>query len=450
MKIGSRALDILIVLLDKAGGNISNRDLMARVWRDVVVEESSLRVNIAGLRRALSDGNDGVRYIANIPGQGYCFIAPVTRARIDACPGSSDSHAAGMVYPLPNQLERMVGRDEAVSMLKMRVMSHRFVCIVGPGGMGKTTAAIAIAHALLADFDGAVCFFDLGALTSSALLAGTMAAMLGLAMVASDPMRGLLAWLQDKKILLVLDNCEHLIEAVAMLAERLFCQAPQVFILATSREPLRVGGEHVHRLLPLETPSTTKPLTAAQAIAFPAVELFVDCATAFGNAFDFKDADARIVAEICQRLDGIALAIELAARRVAAFGVRGTAEQLDSRHRLSWHGHRTALPRHQTLGTLLDWSYKLLPELERKVLRRLSTFAGHFSLEAALQVAGDADTDETQVISAIDNLVAKSLADAEIGHTARRYRLLDSARVYAAEKLREHDEADLVAHRTAE
>jgi predicted ATPase/DNA-binding winged helix-turn-helix (wHTH) protein len=447
LEIGSRSLDILIVLVERAGENVSNRDLIARVWRDVVVEDSSLRVNIAGLRRVLGDG---ARYVANIPGQGYCFVAPVSRTRRSALPGGGEKHAGGTAYPLPNRLQRMVGRDEQVLALTAQVMAHRFVSIVGPGGMGKTTTAIAVAHALLPNFDGAVCFFDLGVLASSSLLASTMAATLGLMMTSSDPMLGLTTWLQDKEILLVLDNCEHLIETVATLAERLFHTAPRVFILATSREPLRAEGEHAHRLLPLESPPSTATLSAEQAMAFPAVQLFVDRAAVNGNYFELNDADAPVIAEICRKLDGIALAIELGAGRVAAFGVRGTADLLDNRFRLSWYGRRTALPRHQTLSAMLDWSYNLLPEFERIVLRRLSTFVGHFSLEAARQIAIDADTDGMQVVDAIDSLVAKSLASAETGHPTLRYRLLDSARVYAAEKLRASGEADSVARRHVE
>jgi predicted ATPase/DNA-binding winged helix-turn-helix (wHTH) protein len=447
--IGGRALDILIVLLEFAGRNVSNRELTARVWRNVVVEDSSLRVNIAMLRRVLGDGREGARYIANIPGQGYCFVCPVTRSSgpIEAA-GNADARQQA-AYSLPQQLQRMVGRDEQVLELARQVRAQRCVNIVGPGGMGKTTVAIAVAHALRSDFNDYVCFFDLGTLAAPDLLASTMAATLGLIMTSADPLRDLLNWLADRKILLVLDNCEHLVDAVASFTERLLQLAPQVCILATSREPLRAEGEHVHRLAPLDSPPETPALSAEHAITFPAIQLFVDRATANGADFEFCDADAPLVAEICRRLDGIALAIELGAGRVAAFGVRGTAELLDDRFRLSWYGRRTALPRHQTLSAMLDWSYRLLPEDERKVLRRLSAFVGHFSLEAASQIVTDADTDGMAVAGAIDSLVAKSLASAENGAAGPGYRLLDSARIYAAEKLRLGGEIDSIARRHA-
>lgn len=447
VEIGSRALDILIVLLERPGINVSNRELIARVWRDVVVEDSSLRVNITALRRVLGDGRDGVRYVVNLPGQGYCFVAPVSRA---AAPSSALVPArAADVYPLPPPLRRMVGRDAQVAALAQQVLEQRYVSIVGPGGMGKTTVAVAVAHALRAGFDGQICFFDLGALTAPALLASTMAATLGLIMTSADPLHDVLTWLANRNMVLVFDNCEHLVEVVAPFTERLLQCAPHVRILATSREPLRAEGEHVHRLAPLDSPPETQAVNAEQALAFPAVQLFVDRAAASGAGFDFNDTDAPLVAEICRKLDGIALAIELGAGRVAAFGIRGTAELLDNRFRLSWQGRRTALPRHQTLSAMLDWSYMLLPEAERKVLRRLSVFVGPFSLQAASQIASDAETDVTAVAATIDSLVAKSLASAVASAAGAGYRLLESARIYAADKLAQSGETDAIAQRHA-
>ena len=439
--IGSRAFDILAALVEQRGKVIGNRELIARVWRDVIVEESSLRVNIAGLRRAL--GDTGGNYIANIPGQGYCFVAPLSGKA--ATPASA---SPAFAYPLPGKLARMVGRAETVEALSQQLRTQRFINIVGPGGIGKTTTAVAVAHKLLDEFKGAVCFIDLVPLASGELLVSTIAATLGL-MSGAATLQGLTALLQDQQLLLVLDNCEHLIEPVAELTERLFQGAPRLFILATSREPLRVEGEHTHRLAPLDSPPASDTLSAAQALTFPAVQLFVERAAAGGDHFAFVDADAAAVAEICRKLDGIALAIELGASRVSAYGVRGTAQLLDNRFRLSWQGRRTAMPRHQTLKAMLDWSYNLLPEFERMVLRRLSTFIGDFSLEAAGEVAADDQTDAMHVIEAVGGLVAKSLASTASGAAVMRYRLLDSVRVYAIDKLRESGEAAQVARRHA-
>lgn len=446
--IGSRALDILIVLLERPGMNVSNRELTARVWRDVVVEESSLRVNITALRRVLGDGRDGARYVVNLPGQGYCFVAPVSTPASAPASAPATGRTAD-IYPLPPPLQRMVGRDAQVVALAQQVMAQRHVSIVGPGGMGKTTVAVAVAHTLRASFDGQICFFDLGALSAPHLFASTMAATLGLIMTTADPLQDVLRWMANRHIVLVLDNCEHLVEVVAPFTERLLQSAPHVRILATSREALRAEGEHVHRLAPLDSPPDTLALSAAQALAFPAVQLFVERAAASGAGFDFSDADAPLVAEICRKLDGLALAIELGAGRVAAFGIRGTAELLDNRFRLSWHGRRTALPRHQTLSAMLDWSYMLLPEAERLVLRRLSVFVGPFSLQAASQIVTDASADIAAVAAAIDSLVAKSLAAAVTGAAGAGYRLLESARIYAAEKLAQSSETEAIARRHA-
>ena len=265
----------------------------------------------------------------------------------------------------------------------MLLASRRFVSVVGPGGMGKTTVAISIAHALLDEFGGAVYFVDLGAVTDATLVPGAVAAVLGVFGQTQDPLPSLLAFLAGRRLLLVLDNCEHVIYAAASLTERLHREVPQVHILTTSRESLRVEGEHIHLLVPLECPTAREDLTAAEALATPAVQLFMDRAFASGYTLDLTDADAPTVAAICSRLDGIALAIELAGSRVGTYGMQGTAELLSNRFKLLWQGRRSAPPRHQTLAAMLDWSFNLLSARDRRVLGRLSIFVGLFTLEAA-------------------------------------------------------------------
>src|SRR5262249_16642771 len=211
------------------------------------------------------------------------------------------------------------------------------------------------------------------------LVPSALAFVLGLAIRSDNPISGLVAFLRDKKMLLVLDSCEHVIDAAASLAEQVLRGAPGVHMLTTSREALRAQGERVQRLGPLGVPAVSVGLTAAEAMTYPAVQLFVERATESLDTFELTDADARVVADICRPLDGIALA----AGRVDAFGVRGLAARLDDRFRLLTHGRRTALPRHQTLSATLDWSYEHLPESERVVLRRLAVFAGGFTLDAA-------------------------------------------------------------------
>lgn len=437
VSLGSRALDILVVLAERAGEVVSQRELIARVWRDLVVLPSNLRVHVAALRKALGDSEKQPRYVANIPGLGYCFVAPVERAancettEPIASPGLAD---ANLHRVLPAALARMVGRDEAVRKVSVELLDRRFLSIVGPGGMGKTTVAVCVAHALIAHFAGAVCFVDLGAITAPALVAATIASTLGLASIPEDGTANLVASLSAARILLVLDNCEHVIEPVAALAEQVFCQAPDVHLLATSRERLRVEGEYVYQLPSLETPPPDVELTAAQALSFSAVKLFTERATAGCGRFELRDHHVTTVAGICRQLDGIALAIELAAGRVATYGVEGTAMLLGSRMALQWRGRRTAQARHRTLRALIEWSYDLLSHGEQLLLQRLSLFAESFTLEDARAVADDAWLRTSQVIVGLDSLVSKSLVIALSEGNAVRYRLLETVRDYAAEK----------------
>jgi predicted ATPase/DNA-binding winged helix-turn-helix (wHTH) protein len=448
IQLGGRALDLLIALVERAGTVVSKNDLLARVWPDVIVDEGSLRVQIAGLRKALGDGEAGARYLTTVSGQGYCFVGRL------AHPNGQEKPTAGPNFVpsdhLPVRPARMVGRDQTVRDISAKLRSERFVTIVGPGGVGKTTVAIAASHELLDAFAGAVHFLDLGALHEPALVPNVVASTLGLLGQSGDPSDSLVNLLRDKRTLLILDCCEHVIETAAALAERLYAEAPRLHILATSRESLRVEGEHVHRLQPLSSPPEDAGLTAAQALTFPAVQLFVDRATASGGRFaELSDADARLVGEICRRLDGIALAIELAAGHASASNLRDTVALLNDAFKLLGEGQRTVLPRHQTLRATLDWSYKLLSEPERIVLRRVSVFAGTFTLEAARSVAGAEDADDGQVIAAIASLVAKSMLAASATGPSTRYRLLDTARAYALERLAAGADTDATARRHA-
>src|SRR6201998_2947399 len=290
-----------------------------------------------------------------------------------------------------------------------RLAAERFVSIVGPGGMGKTTVAISVAHALLNGFGDAVSFVDLSLLTNPRLVPTAVASALGFMIQAHDPFGSLVAFIGDKNLLLILDNCEHVIDSAAELAERVVSEAPQAHILATSREALRVEGECVHFLYSLACPPGHADLTAAEVLRYPAAQLFMERAAASGHVASLSDIEAPIVGTICRRLDGIALAIELAASRAGSLGIRGIAELLDNRFSLLWHGRRTALPRHQTLNAMLDWSYNLLPEHERAVFRRLSVFVGDFTIEAACAVASEMELDEARIAEILQSLVAKSL-----------------------------------------
>ncbi len=393
VKIGSRALDILIALTERAGEVVSREALVARVWPDTIVEESAPRVHVAGLRKALGEGREGARYVTNVPGRGYSFVAELGRA--EPAPRSPQEPARETrSNKLPAPLARIVGREDAIREVSAQVLATRCVSIVGPGGMGKTTVAVAVAHALLAEFADDVCFVELGSVSEPQQAPASVASALGLVLQSGDPVDSLSLFLGDRRTLIVLDSCEHVINTVATLAERLSRDAAGVYVLATSRESLRVEREHVYRLTPLQCPPEGRDATASEALTFPAVQLFVERAFAGGTHLSLTDADAPAVAAICRRLDGIALAIEVAAGRVDAYGVSGTASLLENRFKLLWHGRRTAIPRHQTLRAILDWSYNLLSDLERAFLRAFASFVGFFSLDAVAAMAVGVDADQ--------------------------------------------------------
>ncbi|KJC55807.1 transcriptional regulator [Bradyrhizobium sp. LTSPM299] len=432
IELSARALDILVVLLSHPNEIVGKKELLAQVWPDVIVEEGSLRFHMTYLRKALGDGKAGARYIATLPGRGYCFVAPVSRSAGQR----GDTPIVASIFPhanLPSRQSRVVGRDDDILKLSAQLNASRFVTIVGAGGVGKTTVAIAVGHHLVDAFSGALLFVDLGTLSDPTLVTTGMASMLGLSVQSNDATPSLIAYLRNKRILLILDTCEHLVEAVAPLAARIIDAAPQVHILATSREALRVDGEHIYRLDALACPPDDPGLTAAAVRAFPATQLFMERAAASGARLDVSDAEVLIVASICRKLDGVALAIELAARRVESHGLQQTATLLDQRLTLLWVGSRTAPPRQKTLQATLDWSFGLLTELERIVLRRLAVFVGHFTLDAALEVVTGATLDRSTVLGAVDSLVAKSIVATNPLGAMMRYRLLDTTRDYARE-----------------
>jgi predicted ATPase/DNA-binding winged helix-turn-helix (wHTH) protein len=375
--LGGRALDILIALAERGGEVVTHQELISAVWPDVTVEEGNLRFHIAALRKALGDGRDGARYVSNVAGRGYCFVAPITRSSAKQTVPVTGIATTERVQKLPPRPARMVGRDDTVRSLAEQLRVWRFVSIVGSGGVGKTTVAISVAHTLIDGFHDAVFFIDLAALTDPQLVPTAVASALGLMVQTQDPLVGLLA------------------------------------------------------------------------LQYPAAQLFMERAAASGYGTALSDIDAPIVARICRRLDGIALAVEFAASRVGSLGIRGTAELLDNRFSLLWHGRRTALPRHETLNAMLDWSYSLLSEREKAVLCRLSVFVGDFTLQTARSVVSETEIEEAGVIEAVASLVAKSLISTTVINDSPYYRLLDTTRAYAAAKLSERGEANRIARRHA-
>ncbi|WP_294061659.1 winged helix-turn-helix domain-containing protein [Sphingomonas sp.] len=455
VEIGGRSFDLLVVLTEQPGRVLSKRELLKRVWSDVVVEDGSLRFHMAGLRRLLGDGTDGARYIATQVGVGYAFVAPIER---QGAPGPAPRQApddAGRSIPagtnLPARLPHLIGRDDDVAFLAERVVDTPLFTIAGAAGVGKTSLAIEIGHRLAPAFDGRVAFVDFSMIENRAVVPAMIAGAMGIAVQSDDPLAVILGHIRDQRFLLLLDNCEHVLAPVAGIVERVIEEAPMTRILGTSREPLRARAEHVLRLDALRYPEEPDGLSRDQLLAYPAVQLFCERATAADSGLVIDEEAARLIAEMCARLGGMALPIELAAVRVGTHGIAATARQLGERFSLAWSGRRTAGPRQQTLQATLDWSYDLLSETERMVLDRLSVFVGPFSLDAALEVAADAAIGSDEVAIALDELASKSLIVPDRARRTGTYRLLEMTRAYAREKLlaRGQREQDAVARRHA-
>lgn len=426
LRMGGRALDILQVLIERAGTVVSKDELIARVWPTSVVEDINLRVHIAALRRALGDGEQGQRYIVNVPQRGYRFVAPVAHASVS--PEISLDSAQRIQHNLPARLTAVTGRDSMVGSLVRHVPVCRFMTLVGPGGIGKTTVALRVAELLLQHYRDGVWLVDLTAIDDPAQVEAHLSRVLHLEVGTS------LVVLSNWHALLVLDNCEHLHEHCRALVETLLQSAPRLSVLVTSREPLRVPGETVHSLPPLTVPPRSALFRVDEAMGYSAVQLFVSRARARQQGFTLREQDLPVVRDICQRLDGLPLAIELAAAQIDALALVGVQAQLDNCFQLLSQGRRTAVPRHQTLKAALDWSYHRLSPLEQNVLQRLAVFKKAFTLEAAAGVHGRT-MQPARLAEGLQSLVRKSLLSEEQGSGAPHYRLLNTTRSYALEKL---------------
>lgn len=448
MRLGSRATDILATLLASAGDVVTKDALVEAVWPNVFVDEANLRVHMSSLRKALGDAGGSDKLIENIPGRGYAFVAPVVVTASTPEP-APEPRAAAPRKSLPHAVAEPVGRDGFIAELIEQLHVHRIVTVTGPGGMGKTTAAIAAAHRLAGDFADGVVFVDFGVISDAAMVGAELRSAVEQLYGLAGPNTDVAQFLQDRRTLVVLDNCEHVVEEAARRVLHLLQSCPDIRVLATSREPLRVPGEWVARLPPLDLPPETA-VTAAEVGAFAAARLFLDRASETLGGFVMHDADAPLVGEICRRLDGIALAIELAAGRIQTLGLRGLADALDDRFRLLRQGRRTALPRHQTLRATLDWSYGILDADEKSVLRRLATFSGGFSARAAMAVVAASAISEEDVEDILTGLIARSLVSVELASGEARYRLLETTRSYCLEKLEQAGEAERTSRLHAE
>ena len=436
-KLGARAFDLLVTLAERRDRVVSKNELLDVVWPGLVVEENNLQVHISALRKLL-----GPSAIATIPGRGYRFTAPLDGAANDEPPAPPDAAVpTAQVGNLPSDDEPLFGRDTDLTTVCTLLAEHRLVTVAGAGGIGKTRLAQAAAHRLLADFADGVWLVELAPVSDPALVASSIACALGVSLDAPAGAEQLAARLGDRRLLLVLDNCEHLVDAVAAVATTLLHSCRTLRLLATSQEPLKLAEEHVLRLGTLALPD--EPTADA-----PALALFEARARAVQPRFALNAANRAAVIDICRQLDGIPLAIELAAARCALLGVDGLRERLHDRFRLLTTGNRGAPRRQQTLRAAIEWSHALLSPDEQLVLRRVGIFHGGFGLGAAQQVAADPAHDEWAVLDTLGALVDKSLVIVDAGEPPR-YRLLESTRAFALEQLADAGELSDTARRHA-
>jgi predicted ATPase/DNA-binding winged helix-turn-helix (wHTH) protein len=439
VRLGSRAFALLVALVENAGKVVRSEDLTARVWPDTNVSESNLRVHLAAIRKILATGNEAGECIVTVPGVGYRFALPVTiqKATVQQRIRSN----------VPVLLTELIGRDAVVEEIFESIGRFRFVSIIGSGGIGKTSVALAVSAIAVERYEDGACFVDLTPLDNSSSLPFAVASSLKLPSSQGSDEAAIIACLRNRKMLLVFDNCEHLIEATACLAETILRECADVHLLTTSREPLRAQGEFVRRLLPLQSPPLGElSLSAAEAMAFPAVQLFVHRAAASFSGFSLQDSDALSLAELCNKLDGIPLAIELAAARADLFDIRKLTDELDDWLQVLTRGRRTAQERHRTLRATLDWSFRLLTENEQLLLARLGVFRSAFDRNAALTVAVDSLLNSEDVLDGLANLAAKSLLVVSSDATIPLYRLLESTRAYANERLEDRPAANAIRH----
>jgi predicted ATPase/DNA-binding winged helix-turn-helix (wHTH) protein len=435
-RLGARAFDVLLTLIERRDRVVTKNELLDLVWPGLVVEENNLQVQISALRKLL-----GPQAIATIPGRGYRFShkldggAPAGTA-VASTGGTPPSASAPAVAVAP----QLLGREDDLNALEALVRAHRMVTVTGAGGIGKTAVARALAHRMRGAFEHGACVAELASVSEPALVATVVASALQVELGSQPPLATIAQAIGGRRMLIVLDNCEHLLRAVAELVETLGPAAAGMHWLATSQEPLKLAGEQVFRIGALALPADETVEAARQA---GAVALFEARAHAADPGFSLTTDNVGAVIDICRQLDGIALAIELAAARVPLLGIEGLRRRLDERLHVLAGGNRLALPRHQALRAALEWSHGLLTVPQQAVFRRLSVFVGSFALEAAQQVAADENLDQWAVLDALAALVDKSLvvAEADAGGEPR-YRLLDTMRKYALDRLEAAGDGD--------
>jgi predicted ATPase/DNA-binding winged helix-turn-helix (wHTH) protein len=458
LTVNGRAFDVLVALVRRQGALAGKQELLDEVWPGIAVEENNVTTQVLNLRKLLAAHDPQSTYIVTDAGRGYRFVAEVTVPDLVAPeplpPGAASCEpavpdldgrgepedaplpAAREPHNLPAELNSFIGRGAELAEIARRLQSTALLTLVGAGGVGKTRCAVRVGHSELADFADGVWLVELAPMHDGGLVAEAVCRAIGAPVSGERPaLEVAAAFLRQRKLLLILDNCEHLLEAAGRLAATLARQCAGVKILATSRQALGVDGETVFRMPSLPVPAADAGISAAAALQSDAVRLFVDRANAASGGYRLTDEDAPSVVTICRRLDGVAMATELAAARLRMLKPAEIAARLEDVFRLLTGGNKAALPRQQTLRATIDWSFALLSPAEQIVLCRLSVFVDGFSLEGATAVAIGGPIDELDVLDLLQALVDKSLVNADTSGSVTRYRMLETTRHYAREKL---------------
>ncbi|HQR10946.1 MAG TPA: tetratricopeptide repeat protein [Casimicrobiaceae bacterium] len=433
--LGPRAVAVLGALVERANQFVAKTVLIDTAWPNVVVEEANLAVQISAIRRVLAQAPGGENWVETLARRGYRFVGPATTVR-----EPSSSRVDGCVTSnLPAPITSFVGRERELVEIKRLLSRARLLTLVGVGGIGKTRIALQAAAEVLDAYSDGVWFVDLAPIADAALVPSAVAQVLGVRETAETPLvETLCGYARQRQVLLLLDNCEHLLAGCATLADTLLSRAAELSIIATSREPLHVAGEQTYPLPTLSLPDANA--NAETMGRSEAVQLFVERAERQQPGFALTDARASAVAQLCIHLDGIPLALELAAARIRSLSVEEISVRLNDRFKLLIDGNRTALPRHQTLRATLDWSYDLLSNAEKALLCRVSIFSGGWTLEAAEQVCAGDDIAGEAVLEILASLAHKSLVMTEERGGATRYRLLETVLQYARDRLRDRGE----------